>query len=151
MTHAESTGPPTSRPRVLLVEDDHSIRSALRELLEDAGISVVGEATDGEAGIRQAELLDPDVVTLDLRMPVMGGIEAAKEIKKVSPSTEVIILTAYDDPTLSEAADGAGVYCYIVKGHAPRFLVDAIRRAHDARNGLQPGAAIVDPPADRAS
>jgi DNA-binding NarL/FixJ family response regulator len=103
---------------------------------------VVGEASDGSAGLELALRLEPDVVLMDIRMPVMGGLEATRRIKARLPATQVVILTAYDDPALSDGAGGAGVYAYLVKGCPPRMVGEVTLRAGEMRAGLEarPGA-----------
>jgi DNA-binding NarL/FixJ family response regulator len=112
--------PILSQPRVLLVEDDRGLREALRDLLEEIEFDVVGEAGNGEEGVQMVREVEPDVVLMDLRMPVMGGLEAARLIRDERPDVQVVILTAYDDPALKEGAEGASVYAYLVKGCPPR-------------------------------
>jgi DNA-binding NarL/FixJ family response regulator len=122
-----------AQPRVLLVEDDRGLREALRDLLEDIEFDVVGEAANGEEGVRMTIELEPDVVLMDLRMPVMGGLEAARRIRAERPDVQVVILTAYDDPALKEGANGAGVYAYLVKGCPPRDVSDTTLEAWRAK------------------
>ena len=121
------------RPRVLLVEDDRGLREALRDLLQDFDVDVVGEAVDGREGVRMALDLDPDVVLMDLRMPELGGIEAAGQIHERRPDVPVIILTAYDDPALKDGAERSGAYAYLVKGCPPREITDATFEAWNER------------------
>jgi DNA-binding NarL/FixJ family response regulator len=104
-----------SNPRVLLVEDNTSLRSSLRELLEDEGFDVVGEADDGEQGVRAAGELAPDVVLMDLKMPRMDGIEATRQIKQVAPGAHVLIMSAYLDDTLERWAREAGAFAFVGK------------------------------------
>jgi DNA-binding NarL/FixJ family response regulator len=130
------------RPRVLLVEDDSHLREALRDLLVDDGVEVVGEAGDGAQGVDLAVRLDPDVVLMDLRMPVMGGLEATKMIKERLPNTQVVILTAYEDPALKDGAREIEVYAYLVKGCPPSLVSDVTRMASRMRvsmDGTRPG------------
>ena len=116
-------------PRVVLVDDEGGFRSALRELLQEEGIAVVGEARDGKSGLAEAEALQPDVVLMDLRMPTMDGIEATQRIKQVLPHTQVIILTAYEDASLTRSAEEVGAYAYLVKGCSGRLIRDLVIRA----------------------
>jgi response regulator NasT len=125
--------PAISQPRVLLVEDDQGLREALRDLLQDIEFDVVGEAGNGEEGVRMTIELEPDVVLMDLRMPVMGGLEAAQLIRAQRPDVQVVILTAYDDPALKEGANGVGVYAYLVKGCPPRDVSDTTLEAWRAK------------------
>jgi DNA-binding NarL/FixJ family response regulator len=129
--------PAISQPRVLLVEDDRGLREALRDLLQDIEFDVVGEAGNGEEGVRMTLALDPDVVLMDLRMPVMGGMEAARQIKEERPDVQVVILTAYDDPALKEGAEGSGVYAYLVKGCPPREVSDTTLDAWRTKRALE--------------
>ena len=88
-------------PRVLIVDDDPSIRRGLRSLLEDEGIQIVAEAFDGADALSAAYHSAPDLVFMDLRMPVMGGIEATRQLTSTFPPVQVIICTAYDDASLA--------------------------------------------------
>jgi DNA-binding NarL/FixJ family response regulator len=134
-----------ARPRVLLVEDDRHVREALRDLLEETNIEVVGEAGDGSQGLEMARQRTPDVVLMDLRMPVMGGLEASRHIKREMPLVQVVILTAYDDPALKDDATSAGVYAYLVKGCPPRMLGEVTLQAWEMKRALE---AQVAPGAD---
>jgi DNA-binding NarL/FixJ family response regulator len=127
--------PALPRPRVLLVEDDRGLREALRDLLEDFGVEVLGEAANGQDGVRMVGELEPDVVLMDLRMPVMGGLEAAARIRDQRPDVQVVILTAYDDPALKDGAARSGVYSYLVKGGPPREVTETTFEAWRARHG----------------
>lgn len=126
-----------ARPRVLLVEDDRDVREALRELLEDTNIEVVGEAGDGSQGLEMARQWTPDVVLMDLRMPVMGGLETSRRLKEEMPLVQVVILTAYEDPALKEDATNAGVYAYLVKGCPPRMLGEVTIQAWEMKRALE--------------
>jgi NarL family two-component system response regulator LiaR len=123
------------------VDDDEAVRRGLRELLEDDGVEVVGEAGDGASGVELACLLRPDVVIMDNRMPVLPGIESTRRIRERLPYAQVVILTAYDEVTLSDEAMDAGAYCYVVKGGPPAILLDVIRRAARYAGELEARAA----------
>jgi DNA-binding NarL/FixJ family response regulator len=125
-------------PRLLLVEDDRGVREALRDLLTDSEFDVIGEAGNGRDGVQLALELDPDVVLMDLRMPVMGGLEATRQIKDQRPAIQVVILTAYDDPALKEGASDSGVYAYLVKGCPPRMVGEVALKACEARRSMEP-------------
>jgi CheY-like chemotaxis protein len=127
-------------PRVVIADDDRGFREMLRDLLEDEGFHVIGEAEDGAAGVALAAELRPDVVLMDLRMPNLGGIAAAAKIKGILPTLQVLILTAYDDPGLNRAAADVGVYCYLVKGCSVRLLKDMLLRAWGYKRELEGGA-----------
>src|SRR5437764_136112 len=85
----------------VLPEDDAENRRLLRVLLAEEGISVVGEAGDGRAGVELALSLRPDVVLMDLRMPVVAGMGATRQIKQAMPTTQVVVLTSYEGPLLA--------------------------------------------------
>ena len=115
------------RPRVLIVDDMPQVRQELRLLLPMIGeIEVVGEAANGFEAIGQAEALHPDVVVIDLEMPVMGGYEAARQIKTRWPACRVIALTVHDGEAERQRAAQAGVDVFLVKGAPVEALVSAI-------------------------
>ena len=120
--------PGPSGPRVLLVDDDLGNLAVLRAALESEGIRVVGEATDGEAGVALAKDLRPDVALIDLLMPVMDGLQATRQIRGADLPTEVIILTFYDE-LLTEPANAAGAYAYLVKGCSVALMREVILKA----------------------
>ena len=103
------------RPRVLLVDDAAAIRNALRGVLEDAGIQVVGEAQDGSQGVAMAASLRPDVVLMDLRMPSSDGFEATAQIVNQLPDIRVVVLSAYESEESAEAVRAAGAYAFLPK------------------------------------
>lgn len=100
---------------------------SLRTILEREKFEVVGEATDGRQAVKLVEKLVPDVAVLDLAMPVLNGLSAAREIEKVSPTTKTIILTSYPDEQYVLDALRAGVTGYVLKTRASADLVKAIR------------------------
>jgi DNA-binding NarL/FixJ family response regulator len=117
------------RPRVLLVDDEATFRAQLRRILSDYGVAVVGEAGTGQQAVELANRLRPDVVLMDLRMPGMDGITATRLLLAALPSTRVIVLSAYDDPTLRSEADRAGAFAYLPKGCRASEIVEVIARA----------------------
>ena len=119
------------KPRVLIVDDDEGIRQALRDLLTEEGIEVVGEASDGQQAITVAAELKPDVLLMDLRMPVLGGSEATAAIRADRAETQVIILSAYDDPALSDGATEAGAFAYLIKGCSASLVRDTLLEAYE--------------------
>jgi DNA-binding NarL/FixJ family response regulator len=122
--------------RVLVVDDEPAMREALTELLSGSGFEIVGAAGDGHQAVDLSSSLRPDLVLMDLRMPVMDGIEATRHIKELAPETQVLILSAYDDAELRRAGADAGIYCYLVKGGAPSLIVDMLEKAKAYRDML---------------
>ena len=128
---------PSWRPRVLLVENDAENRRLLRTVLAEEGISVVGEAGDGTAGVELAMSLRPDVVLMDLRMPVVAGIGATKQIKQALPSTQVVVLTSHAGPLLRQSTAAAGAYATLSKDCAPVVIRDTVFHAWRYKVGLE--------------
>jgi AmiR/NasT family two-component response regulator len=118
---------PTAR-RVLIAEDEALIRLDLREMLEEEGYDVCGEAGDGQTAVTMAEELRPELVILDVKMPVLDGIAAAERIarKRIAP---VIILTAFSQRDLVEKAREAGAMAYLVKPFQKKDLLPTIEMA----------------------
>lgn len=123
---------------ILVADDEDGLRRSLCELLDDFGFRVVGEADNGGDAVELSVRLNPDIALLDLRMPVLDGIGAARQIKEQTPSTQVVILTAYDEDSLRREADEAGVFCYLVKGCAPGFMRDILSRASAWKASMRP-------------
>lgn len=116
--------------RILLVDDHALFRSGIRSLLQrHPEFSVVGEATDGMDGFKQAKLLQPDIVLLDLHMPGVAGLEALKMIKESMPATCVLMLTVSEDAEDLLAALRAGANGYLLKNIDMVALVDGLNRA----------------------
>jgi two-component system, response regulator PdtaR len=114
--------------RVLVAEDESLIRLDLAEMLAEEGYEVVGEAADGATAVRLAEELQPDLVVMDVKMPVLDGISAAKRIvaRRIAP---VLILTAFSQRELVERARSAGAMAYLVKPFVKADLMPAIEMA----------------------
>jgi len=114
--------------RVLIAEDEALIRLDLKEMLEEEGYVVVGEVGDGQAAVDQARELRPDLVVLDVQMPVLDGLSAAEQIaaSRIAP---VIVLTAFSQRELVERARDAGAMAYLVKPFSKADLVPAIEVA----------------------
>ncbi|MEV4133556.1 response regulator [Dactylosporangium sp. NPDC049742] len=114
--------------RVLIAEDEALIRLDLREMLVEEGYDVVGEAGDGETAVRLAEELKPDLVIMDIKMPIMDGLAAAEKIAgaRLAP---VVILTAFSQRDLVERARAAGAMAYLVKPFQKSDLVPAVEIA----------------------
>lgn len=116
------------RTRVIIADDESLIRMDLREMLTNLGYLVVGEVADGRSAVNQARELRPDVVVMDIKMPDMDGIEAAKILteERVAP---VVLLSAYSQRELVERAREAGVVAYLVKPYREEELAPAIEVA----------------------
>jgi len=113
--------------QILIIDDIPQVREELRTLLTLAGdIEVVGEAINGLDGVRQAEALRPEVVLMDLEMPVLDGYEATRQIKTLDPNCRIIALTIHDEEEARQKAVQAGVDDFIVKGAPIETLVQAI-------------------------
>jgi DNA-binding NarL/FixJ family response regulator len=123
---------------VLVADDEDGLRRSLCDLLGDFGFRVIGEAANGSDAVTLSRRLAPDIALLDLRMPILDGIGAARLIKEETPSVQVVILTAYDDESLRHEAEEAGVYCYLVKGCSPALMRDILNRASAWGAGLPP-------------
>jgi AmiR/NasT family two-component response regulator len=129
--------------RVLIAEDEALIRLDLREMLEEEGFEVVGEVADGASAVRLARELTPDLVILDVKMPVMDGIEAAEAISKERLSG-ILILTAFSQRELVERARRAGALAYLVKPFQKHDLLPAIEIAISRFRELSGLEAAVD-------
>ena len=128
--------------RVLIVDDHRMIRSGLRGFLEDEpGISVVGEAENGEDALARVPELMPDVVLMDLMMPGMGGIAAIGALRQAHPAIKIMALTSFADDEQVFPALEAGANGYLLKDIDPDELVAAIRAAHAGESPLDPEVA----------
>jgi DNA-binding NarL/FixJ family response regulator len=134
-----TTGP--QRPiTVALCDDLVDLRELFREVLEDAGMRVIGEADDGRAGIELAASLHPDVLVLDLEMPVMDGFEAIPLVRERAPHTAIVVLSAFSAAAMADKALQAGAHSYLEKGARLATIVETVRAAADAvplRPGVQ--------------
>jgi DNA-binding NarL/FixJ family response regulator len=122
-------------PLTVLLVDDHSlVRRGFRRLLEeDAGISVVGEASDGHEAVAEAERLHPDVVVMDFALPSMNGAVATRNILKICPATTVLVLSMHSDASYVRTCLEAGAKGYLLKNAMDLELVQAVKRvaAHE--------------------
>jgi two-component system, NarL family, response regulator NreC len=113
--------------RVLLADDHAMFIQGLRALLERAGIEVVGEALDGREAVRLTGKLKPDVAVLDLKMPLLNGLDAAREIRKVTAATKIVLLTRHTEEQYIVEALRAGVNGFLLKTKAAAVLVQTIK------------------------
>jgi DNA-binding NarL/FixJ family response regulator len=125
--------------RVLLVDDEELVRFGLRTVLEAAGgFEVVGEAGDGAAGVRAAERLRPDVVLVDIRMPVLDGLAATERILALPDPPQVAVLTTFHVDEYVHAALAAGAAGFLLKDTPPREIAAAVRAVADGTATLSP-------------
>jgi Response regulator containing a CheY-like receiver domain and an HTH DNA-binding domain len=131
-----------NRPATILLGDDHAlVRRGLRLILDnEPDLTVVAEAGDGAEAIEQAKIHQPDIAILDIAMPRLTGLQAAREISRVSPQTRVLILTMYDNEQYVIEALQAGAVGYVLKSVVDRDLVEACRAAMRNEPFLYPGA-----------
>lgn len=140
-------------PRILLADDHVIVRQGFRALLEREGLEVVAEAANGHEAVRLAGELLPDVAVLDFAMPLLNGLDAAKEIRRRSPRTRTILLTVHSEDHYVLEAVQAGVHGYVVKTQAAADLVQAIREIRGNAIYLSPtiSRAVVEAYLDKAT
>jgi len=130
-----------SKIRVLIVDDHAMFREGIRSLLQGYDdVEVAGEATQGREAIEKVRQLAPQVVLMDIAMPVMGGLEATRRIQKESPNTRVLALTQYEDSEYILSMLRAGARGYISKTAIASELISAIRTVHNGECFLYPSA-----------
>jgi two-component system response regulator NreC len=129
------------RIRILLADDHMMVRQGIRALLEKEGFEVVAEAMDGREAVRLAEKLKPDVAVLDIAMPLLNGIDAAREIRRASPRTKTTLLTVHEENQYVVEALRAGVTGYVVKTKAADDLVKAIKEVSLGAVYMSPGVS----------
>ena len=125
--------------RILLADDHTILRSGIRSLLEDEpGLSVIGEAEDGRVAVSMACKLKPDVVIMDIAMPLLNGLEATRQIKMQCPDVKVLILSMHDNEEYIRQVLEAGAMGYILKDAAARELISAIKSVYRGEAVLSP-------------
>jgi DNA-binding NarL/FixJ family response regulator len=126
----------------IVLADDHQIlRESVRKSFESAGEQVVGEASNGEDAVRLAENLRPDVVVMDISMPVLDGVTATRRITESVPDTKVVVLTMHDDIEKTRQALEAGAVGYLSKGCSFSDVLETVRAAAAGETGLSPALA----------
>jgi two-component system response regulator NreC len=127
--------------RVVLADDHVLVRQSLKSLLEREGFQVVAEASDGQEAVRHVESLQPEIVVMDISMPILNGLNAAREMSRTCPMTKTILLTQHDEGQyVSEALD-AGVKGYVLKNQVASDLLLAIRQVSRGQVYLSPGVS----------
>lgn len=140
--------------KILLVDDHELVRRGLRRMLElEEDIEVVGDAADAEEAYSQVEMLTPDVVVMDIKMPGVNGVEATRVLKERNPSCKIIMLTLYEEylaESMESGADG-----YLLKDAKCTELTQAIRQVYQSRHPLEESGGLIEevdlvipPPAD---
>ncbi len=139
---AEAAVDATERISVLLVDDHAVLRQGTAELLRrEPDLEVVGEAADGQQAIELTASLQPDVVVMDVRMPVLSGIEATRQIRESVPRSRVLVLTAHDNDEYVFSLLKAGASGYLLKTSPAHELIAAIRLVHRGQSPLDPAIA----------
>lgn len=136
---SQGRGVRLSKTRVLLADDNTPVLEYVRDFLSANCCEVVGAVNDGQAALRAAAQLLPDIVVLDLSMPVLNGIDAAKGMLEAKPSTRIVFLTVEKDRDTCRAAMEAGACGYVLKARLATDLIPAIELAKDGRRFVSPG------------
>jgi len=132
-----------SRPRILLADDNVLIQEGLRRMLEPRH-DIVGAVSDGRSLVEVAPHLKPDLIILDVSMPLLGGIEAARRIRKRLPRVSLLFLTVHNNPAYLREALGAGATGYILKSSTRQQILEAVKAALAGRQYISPGIVAED-------
>lgn len=136
---SDQFGSHMKRITVLLAEDHMIVREGFRKLLEsDNGVRVIGEAETGREAVQMTAKLRPDVVVMDIAMPLLNGLEATRRILKTLPGTRVLILSAHSDDMYVERAIGMGASGFLIKQTSSHMLSKAIREVHKGKTFFSP-------------
>jgi two-component system response regulator NreC len=136
--------------RIVLADDHVLVRESLKSLLEREGFQIVAEASDGQEALRRVESLKPDIAVMDISMPSLNGLEAARGIRLASPKTRTILLTQHDEEQYVSEALEAGVKGYVLKSQVASDLIQAIRQVSRGEVYLSPRVSGVVMEAYRA-
>ena len=130
----------------ILIVDDHALfRQGLKRILElEGGFNIVGEASDGNEAVQLVKTLNPNIVLMDISMPNSNGIEASQKIKRILPSTAIILLTMHEDPFIQHEAMKIGVSGYVMKRSPHTELFDTIKKVHSDHAYFIPQHGKVD-------
>ncbi len=126
---------------VMVVDDHNLMRQGLKRILEEADMTVVAEAENGEQAVSLSKEFEADVILMDIQMPVMDGIEATRIIKESDENATVVILTMHEEEQFLFEAIKAGAIGYLLKSRAPQELIQVIKAAKDGLSLLQPSMA----------
>jgi DNA-binding NarL/FixJ family response regulator len=127
--------------RIVLADDHVLVRQGLKSLLEREGFQVVAEASDGQEALRHVKSHQPDVAVMDISMPTLNGLNAAREVRRASPKTKTIVLTQHNESQYIRDALEAGVKGYVLKSQVASDLVLAIRQVSLGQVYLSPGVS----------
>jgi len=127
--------------QVLLADDHQLLRQALRRAMEDAGLTVVGEAGDGEEAVRLAQTLHPDVVVMDVTMPVLDGVEATRRLHRALPELPIVVLTMHGEAALRREAIEAGAAGFLTKDSSMQDVIKLVLQAAGGEVALSPELA----------
>src|SRR5712671_3072622 len=112
--------------KFLIVDDHYALRAGVRTVLENHGFEVCGEAADGQEALARAQQLRPDLVILDITMPVLDGFSAAREINKILPGVAILLLSMHESPNMINVAKSSGARGYVAKSDGIATLVRAL-------------------------
>jgi DNA-binding NarL/FixJ family response regulator len=136
--HMQNSKQSVKCPRILLADDHAMVIEGLRSLLEEKGHHVVGVVSDGRALVAAAPELKPDIIILDISMPLMNGLDAAERLKQLLPNVKIVFLTMKDDPNLAAAVLSSGPVGFVLKHSAASELLTAITAVLDGKSYVTP-------------
>lgn len=128
--------------KIVIVDDDAGIRAGLRSIMESLGAEVIGEADNGRSGVERAQLLCPEVILLDVSMPVMGGLAAARELRSLMPELHIILISQHRERAYAKEALQIGVEGYVLKRAAFTELPNAVNAVTSGHTFISPGITI---------
>jgi DNA-binding NarL/FixJ family response regulator len=133
-----SQSPSSQKIRVLIVDDHEIMREGLRRIFErDKDIDVIGEAGSGEEAITLVKKINPDVITMDIKMPGMDGIKATREIRRLVPETKVVMVTLFSDDYVKDSIE-AGASGFVLKDSEADVIIESIHQAHEGYYPISP-------------
>lgn len=136
---------PEKRLRIMVVDDHEVVRKGVRTILAShEKVEVCGEASNGEEAIRKALELNPDLVILDVTMPVMDGLSAAREIKRWLPAVPILMLSMHDGPEIIRASREAGVQGFVTKSEVAGVLLRAVDAIFEGQTFFSEGGKLLD-------
>jgi DNA-binding NarL/FixJ family response regulator len=131
--------------RVLLVEDFEPFRQFIHATLQESELQIIAEVSDGLEAVSKAEELQPDLILLDIGLPGLNGIEAARRIRKLAPQSKILFVSQESSPDVMEEAMNSGAMGYVVKAHAADELLDAVEAVCHGKRFAGNGWAVKQP------